>query len=110
MPLLRKRFGRGVCLSAATGRGLDTLRDRILMHLDRRSLALEVRMSPAAGRLQAYLTEHGDVVERDYGEEDVRIKVRIGRRHLGAIRRMGGDIGDGVGQEKATWDAKPPAR
>jgi GTPase len=92
LPLLRKRFGRGVKASAVTGEGLETLRDRILGHLDRFSLEVDVEMSHAAGRLQAYLTEHGDIIERDYANDGVRIKVRIHRQHLGVIQKLGGTV------------------
>jgi len=92
LPLLRRRFDGAVMISAATGAGLDALRDRIRAFLDRDRVAISVSMSPAEGRLQAYLAEHAEVLSREYGEEIVRMSVRVAPRHLGAIRRMGGEV------------------
>ncbi len=98
LPLLRHRFGEGVCVSALSGEGLETLRERIREACDSRAATLHIEMPPAAGRLQAYLMEHGDVFQEEYGAEHVRMDVRIGKRHIGAIRRMGGRI-SGNGQD-----------
>jgi hypothetical protein len=49
-------------------------------------------MPPGAGKLQAFLAEHAEVLARDYGEEVVRMSVRVAPRHFGAIRKMGGVI------------------
>jgi len=92
LPLLRRRFGDGVAVSALTGRGLDELRTVIRDHLDRNAPLVELEMPPASGKLQAYLTEHAEILHRDYGAEAVRMRVRIPRRHVGMIRKLGGRI------------------
>lgn len=92
LPVLRKRFGTGVCVSAVTGAGLDTLCARIRNRLDRDSLVVAVDMSPSAGRLQAYLAKHADVLSREYGADRVRMEVRVAPRHLGTLRKLGGRI------------------
>ena len=95
LPLLRKRFGTGAEVSALRGTGLDILRDRIRECLGRDALMLEISMPPSAGRLQAYLAEHSDVLMQDFRDSTVEMVVRIHRRHLGPIRRLGGRISDG---------------
>ena len=92
LPLLRRRFDSAVMISAVTGAGLDSLRDRIRAFLDRDRLEISVSMLPAEGRLQAFLAEHAEVLSRNYGEDVVRMSVRVSPRHLGAIRRMGGAL------------------
>jgi len=94
MPLLRKNFGAGVCVSALTGEGLAELRGLILDCVDQTALLLEVKMPPSAGRLQAYLSEHGEIISQRFGAERVTISVRIAGRHLSVIRRMGGHVCD----------------
>jgi GTP-binding protein HflX len=92
LPVLRRRFDGAVMISAATRAGLDALRQRIRAFLDRDLVQINVSMPPGAGRLQAFLAEHAEVLTRDYGEEAVRMTLRVAPRHFGAIRRMGGTV------------------
>ena len=92
LPLLRQRYGDGVRVSARTGDGLDALRSRIRGMLDRKALTVTVEMPPSAGRLQAFLAEHAEILSRDYGAEAARMCVRIAPRRLGAVRKMGGRV------------------
>jgi len=94
LPVLRRRFGEGVVISALTGRGLDELRHVIRQIADRNAPLIDVEMSPASGRLQAYLVEHAEVLTRRYGPDSVRMRVRIARRHIGTVRKLGGRILD----------------
>ena len=92
LPLLRQRCDDGAMVSAATGAGLDALHSRIRQFLDRDSLTITVEMPPAAGRLQAFLAEHAEALTREYGAEVVRMSVKISPRHLGTIRKLGGNV------------------
>jgi len=102
IPLLRKAYPQAVFISARTGRGLDALDARMREFLDARSLHLQVRMTPSNGRLQAFLSEHGEVLDRAYEDTTVCFEVRIGVRYLGVLRRLGG--------EALTVDGMPLAR
>ena len=102
IPLLRNAYPQAVFISAKTGRGLDALDARVREFLDARSLHLQVRMAPSNGRLQAFLSEHGEVLDRAYEDTTVCFEVRIGARHLGVLRRLGG--------EALTADGMPLAR
>jgi len=92
IPLLRRLYPDMLFISARTGAGLDLLDAKVRAFLDSRSLRLSVRMTPANGSLQAYLNEHAEVLERAYSESEVRFEVRIGARHIGALRRLGADL------------------
>ena len=92
LPLLRQRYGDGVRVSARTGDGLDALRSRIRGMLDRKALTVTVEMPPSAGRLQAFLAEHAEILSRDYGVGMARMCVRIAPRRLGTVRKMGGRV------------------
>ena len=92
LPLLRRRFGQGFMISAATGEGVGELGEGIRKFLDGQALALTIEMPPSAGRLQAFLTEHAQVRSRDYGETVVRMGVRMAPRHLGTVQRLGGRV------------------
>jgi GTP-binding protein HflX len=92
LPVLRRRFDGAVMVSAATGEGIEALCARIRAILDRNAVEVALTMPPGAGKLQAFLAEHAEVLSRDYGEEVVRMSARIAPRHFGAIRKMGGVI------------------
>ena len=98
LPLLRRRsrqgaqVGEGFRVSATTGEGIEELREGIRSFLDRHALAVTIEMAPSAGRLQAFLAEHAEVVSRNYGATVVRMGVRMAPRHLGTVRKMGGRI------------------
>jgi len=92
LPLLRQRFGEGVMISAARGDGLDRLRAEVRTFLDRDSLTATVEMHASAGRLQAFLSEHAQILSRHYDGERVRMRVKLAPCHLGAARKLGGRI------------------
>jgi GTP-binding protein HflX len=78
---LANRVQRGnagaVLISARTGEGLDQL----LAHLDGRLIAattlLDLSLPRDDGAALAWLYGHGSVVEREDGEEAIRVKVRL---------------------------------
>jgi len=94
LPLLRHRFGDGAELSARTGEGLDSLRTRIRDRLDRQAVTRTIEMPSSAGRLQAFLAQHAEILSREYDAQLARIRVKVAPRHLGTIRTLGGRISD----------------
>ena len=96
LPLLRNRFGDGVMVSAVTGDGLDNLRAKIRSFLDRNALTATIRMPASAGRLQAFLAEHGKILARRYEEDSLSIDARIAPQHLGFVKKMGGTVSTGL--------------
>ena len=89
---LRRTFGEGIAVSALTGQGLDAHRERMNAFLLSESAELIVTMAPGNGRLQAFLLDHAQVIERDYGSEQVTFRVRLRRAHLGEVARLGGGV------------------
>jgi GTP-binding protein HflX len=92
LPVLRRRFDGAVMVSALTGAGIEALCARIRAILDRNTVEIALTMPPGAGKLQAFLAEHAEVLSRDYGAAAVRMTARIAPRHFGVIRKMGGII------------------
>jgi len=97
LPLLRGRFGDGVRVSAVTGEGLPKLRETIEKRLDEASVTVAITLPAAAGRLQAYLAEHSQVLSKKYDNETVRMEVRIAPRHFGIVRKLGGRLAEETG-------------
>jgi len=89
---LRHNVGQGVEVSAVTGEGLDMLRSALRDYLTTESLVTTVRMHPANGKLQAFLAQRADVLERDYSADRVRFRVRVKRTYLGEVVRLGGEV------------------
>jgi GTP-binding protein HflX len=79
--------GRAVVLSARTGEGSDDL----LRLLDERLAAsmqvVDVSLSPADGAALAWLYRHGEVVERQVGDNAIRLRVRISAPHAARFAR-----------------------
>lgn len=89
---LRHNVGDGVHVSAATGEGIEDLRDALRGFITTESVITMVRMAPSNGKLQAFLSQRADVLDRDYGAEIVLFRVRIKRKYLGELARLGGEI------------------
>ncbi|MFC1525334.1 GTPase HflX [Candidatus Latescibacterota bacterium] len=68
-----------VSVSALTGAGLDQLREKILYYCRESDVTLDLRIPQSEGRLLSQLHEQGEVLERDYESDDVRMRVRLGR-------------------------------
>jgi GTP-binding protein HflX len=93
--LLRQTCGQGVAVSALTGQGLEDLRAVMRRFLAAETSGLRVTMSPANGRLQAWLNQRAEVLNREFSAERVTFEVRIRRTYLGEIERLGGRLEPG---------------
>ncbi len=89
LPLLRRKFGEGPAVSALNGTGLEELRTLIREFFDKQAVTVVARMSPSAGRAQAYLAEHAEILARDYADDEVTLELRIAPWHLGILKKMG---------------------
>ena len=78
---LKDRYPMAVCISAREGSGLDGLTRAVNDLLSREFLTVEVEASIADGRLDAYLTREGEVLERRYDQDAARafFKCRLPR-------------------------------
>ncbi|MGE5442775.1 MAG: GTPase HflX [Bacteroidota bacterium] len=79
--------GGAVVLSARTGEGSDDL----LRLLDERLAAsmrvLDVSLSPGDGAALAWLYRHGEVIERQVGDDEIRLRVRLSAPHAARFAR-----------------------
>ncbi len=84
--LLRSRYPSAVTVSAKTGDGLQKMASAVSNALSQDFLDLEIQLDAGNGRLQAYLSRHGEVLSRTFVENRVIIHCRIAQKHLGMIR------------------------
>ncbi|MBJ7483524.1 GTPase HflX [Brevundimonas sp.] len=80
--------GRAVAVSAWTGEGIETLRQRITTLIDD-DPETELILSPSQGEALAWLYEHGRVTGRDTDEEGrTHLTVRLAPQALGRFERQ----------------------
>jgi GTP-binding protein HflX len=68
-----------VAISAMTGYGLDRLRRRIAAQARANAVTLELRIPQAEGRLLAHLAAEGEILDRSFHDDQVRLKVLLDR-------------------------------
>jgi len=82
---LLDRHPHAVPISARGGLGIPSLIRAVSDHLGRDFRDIDVRTSPANGRLLAWLAAHGEVISRRFEEDAVVVHCRIPAALLGRI-------------------------
>ncbi len=84
------RYPSAVKISARTGEGLEGFYDAVSAAMSRSFLDLDVDLHVGDGKLLAYLSAHGEVLDRQYHDDDrVTVHVRLPQRHVGPIQQAG---------------------
>jgi len=78
---------RAVLISAAQGRGIDDLFTAMTHVLDRSKVTHSFALKPSQGREISWLYDHGEVLEREDGENGVDLEVRLSVANLGKFQR-----------------------
>ena len=92
LDVLKAHHARSVAISAARGDGLDRLEEAVRDALAERSLEAEIETGVANGRVLAYLAQHGQIRERAYNDDRVRLFCRLPRRCLEFLMENGVDV------------------
>jgi GTP-binding protein HflX len=74
---VERRSPDAVAVSALTGEGLPALRAAIDARLSAQLVVIDVALPPSDGAAIAWLHAHGEVLERQDGDDAVRLKVRL---------------------------------
>jgi GTP-binding protein HflX len=83
-------FESRVTVSAKTGEGVATLRDRITELYDEELVEIELTLGPDSGAAQAAVARSGRVISTDYTDQGVKLKALVRRSEERAIRRLAG--------------------
>ena len=89
LALWHQRDPSAIAISAKTGRGLDELRQIVQERLMGELVEIEFSAPYSAAKAISYAESRGEVIDRDYETDGVRLKIRIGRSHLDRLRSMG---------------------
>lgn len=78
-----------IAISARTGRGLADLRQAVHERLTGEVVEVEFTAPYSAAKAIAFAESRGEVIQRDYESDGVRLRVRIGQSHVDRLRSMG---------------------
>jgi GTP-binding protein HflX len=81
LDVLLSQHRRSIPVSAATGQGLDELRDAVIEALSADFADVEVEMDASNGRVHAYLAAHAEVYRQEYHDNRVLLRCCL-PRHL----------------------------
>jgi GTP-binding protein HflX len=79
LEVLRKGDRDAVVVSALTGEGIGDLSTLVLRFVEAGHEDVDLRVGAGDGRTLAWLASRGRILEEDYGNEEVRLKVRLAR-------------------------------
>lgn len=79
--VLEKHHPRSVAISAATGQGLDRLRDAVIEMLSADFAEVMIDVAAGNGRVLAYLAAHAEICHQEYHDDRVTISCYL-PRHL----------------------------
>src|SRR6185436_18836851 len=83
---LMKHHPRAVAVSAATGAGLDELRDAVIEALRADFADAEVETAAANGRVLAYLSAHAEIYWQQFRDNRVTVRCHLPRHLLHHIQ------------------------
>jgi GTP-binding protein HflX len=77
--VLQKHHPRAVTVSAATGQGLDTLRDAVMETLSADFAEVEIDVDAGNGRVLAYLAAHAEIYRQEFQDSRVTLRCYLPR-------------------------------
>jgi len=77
--MLARKSIEALPISAATGQGLDELRETVLRRSEGDSQIIHVRIAHGDGKLLTELTKVSEVIERKYDADAVALKLRVNK-------------------------------
>lgn len=92
MQLLRNSLPNAVEISARDGFGLTELRDVVLQHMRDRYTRLRIRTASSNGKLLAYVSQYGHILDQSYEDSDVILDVRLPTQEVARVLNLGGRV------------------
>ena len=79
------RYPNAVPVSAKTGEGIERLSTAVSDALSQTFKDVDISMSVANGKMMAYVAAHGEVLSKQFEEDQVTIHCRMPQKYLGRI-------------------------
>jgi GTP-binding protein HflX len=89
---LRLSLPSAVEISALAGQGLDRLTDEVIGHIRSRYVTLTIDADSANGRLFAYVSRHGHILQQDYVDGRTRLHLRLPTPEVQRVIDLGGAV------------------
>ncbi len=109
LDVLLRHHPKAVAVSAATGQGLDELRDAVIGALSADFVDAEVTASAADGRVLAYLSAHAEVYQQSYVDSRVVLRCWIPRHLLHHITGPEVEVKELVSRNVESSERSAPA-
>jgi len=90
--ILRHSLPQAVEASAVTGQGLDHLTDRVLEQMRHLYVRLTIDGDSTNGRLLAYVSQYGHILDQRYTDGRMRLDLRLPRTEVQRVVNLGGVI------------------
>jgi GTP-binding protein HflX len=88
LPILRQKYPDYVEISALTGEGLDALRGKLLEIASENEVEINVEIPQKEGKIVNFVYNHGEVVERKFEGNIVRLRVKMDRRYADKLEKF----------------------
>lgn len=89
---LRRQYPEAVFVSAHSGSGLDTLKEKIYAFVSQNKVLVDLRLPYSEGRLLAKIQEEGTVEEEEYKEHYLQITARVHPKLAGQLKNFRTDL------------------
>ncbi|KAA1259048.1 GTPase HflX [Rubripirellula obstinata] len=86
------RYPNAIPVSARASKGLSLLVEAVGEALGREFLDIEVEVDPSDGKLLSYLSEKGEVVSREFGNQMTVVHVRMPAGSMGPVHKSAKSI------------------
>src|SRR5262249_41121637 len=86
LDVLLRHHPHAVAISAATGQGLDELREAVMTALSSDFADAEIETTPGNGRVLAYLGAHAEIYRQEFHDDRVTVRCHLPRHLLHHIQ------------------------
>lgn len=90
--LLRNSLSDVVEISARNGIGIDSLKEQVLDRMRNRYARLQIETDSGNGRLLAYVSQYGHILDTSYHDEMMILDVRLPTQEVQRVVNMGGRV------------------
>ncbi len=88
LEMLQTLYPDAVTVSAKTGTGLEKLTEIVLEKFTGRQILIQVRSSPADGKIQSFLRANAVILEQQYHDGYVLVDAKLGQNQLTALKKL----------------------